>query len=195
MMEHSLADRDRTMTTSFFPSLPDDAGVRHILGLHPQAGRALIAFHSAVLRHDTALTAAHKELIAAYVSGMNACGYCHGVHRETAIAFGIDEALIASLLTDLDSALVEPRLKPLLAYARKLTLEPARMVAADARAVFDAGWSERDLHDAVLTIGLFNLMNRLLDGHGVKGSQALFEERGRALARDGYEPLLGMLPG
>lgn len=179
---------------SFFPSLPADAGVRHILALNPRAGRALIEFHSAVLREDTALTAAHKELIAAYVSGLNACAYCHGVHRQTALAFGIEEGLIERLLADPATAPVEPRLRPLLAYARKLTLEPAKMVPGDAQAVFDAGWSERDLHDAVLTVGLFNLMNRLLEGHGVKGQEALYRDRGTALARDGYAPLLGMLP-
>lgn len=57
-----------------FPSPPEDACVRHILRLNPQAGRAL------------------------------------------------------------------------------MTLEPTRMVASDALAVFEAGWSERDLHDAVLTV-------------------------------------------
>ena len=178
---------------TYFSTLPEDAGVRHILSLNAEAGRALIALHSAVLRRDTALTAAHKELLAAYVSGLNACSYCHGVHRETAIAFGVDEKLIESLLSDPARAPVEARLRPLLAYARKLTLEPARMVAADANAVFEAGWSECDLHDAVLTVCLFNFMNRLLEGHGVKGSPAIFEERGRALARDGYEPLLAWL--
>jgi len=179
---------------SYFTRLPHDAGVRHILGLNPQAGRALIEFHSAVLRQDTALTAAHKELIAAYVSALNACAYCHGVHRQTAVAFGIGENLIEDLIADPDAAPVEARLRPLLAYARKLTLEPAQMVAADAQAVFDAGWSERDLHDAVLTVGLFNLMNRLLEGHGVKGHEALYRDRGQALARDGYAPLLAWLP-
>jgi uncharacterized peroxidase-related enzyme len=178
---------------SFFPSLPADAGVRHILGFNPEAGRALIALHTAVLRQDTALTAAHKELIAAYVSGLNACQYCHGVHRETALAFGIEEGLIESLLTDLEAAPVEPRLRPMLAYVRKLTLEPSRMVGTDAQAVLDAGWAERDLHDAVLTACLFNFMNRLLEGHGVKGSTALYAERGQALASDGYEPLLAWL--
>lgn len=65
---------------SFFTSLPEGAGVRHILQLNPAAGRALIEFHSAVLRVDSQLTAREKELIAAYVSGLNACQYCYGVH-------------------------------------------------------------------------------------------------------------------
>lgn len=179
---------------SFFPSLPEDTGVRHILALNPRAGRALIEFHTAVLRQDTALTARDKELLAAYVSALNACQYCYGVHRQTAIAFGFDETLIERLLEDVATAPVDDRLRPLLAFARKLTLQPAKMVAADAQAVFDAGWSERDLHDAVLTVGLFNLMNRLLEGHGVKGHDSLYRDRGAALARDGYAPLLAYLP-
>ncbi len=42
---------------SFFTSLPEESGVRHILKLNPAAGRALIEFHSAVLRVDSRLTA------------------------------------------------------------------------------------------------------------------------------------------
>ena len=78
----------------FFPSLPDDAGVRHILALNPAAGRALIEFHGAALRTDSQLTARDKELIAAFVSGLNACQYCYGVPKETAQAFGGEEALM-----------------------------------------------------------------------------------------------------
>lgn len=59
---------------------------------------------------------------------------------------------------------------------------------------FFAGWCERDLHDAVLTIDLFNLTNRLLEGHGVKGLDHLYRDRGAALARNGYAPLLAHLP-
>lgn len=49
----------------FLPSLPEDAGVRHILKLNPAAGRALVDFHSAALRSDSGLGAREKELIAA----------------------------------------------------------------------------------------------------------------------------------
>ncbi|MCU0955773.1 MAG: peroxidase-related enzyme [Hydrogenophaga sp.] len=178
---------------SFFPSLPPDAGVRHILTLNPEAGRALIAFHTAALRNAGPLEPAHKELIAAYVSGLNACQYCYGVHSQTAQAFGLGADVLESLLSDIDTALVEERLKPLLRYARKLTLEPTRMTEQDAQAVFSAGWSEAALHDAVLTVCLFNFMNRLLEGHGVKGNPGVFSTRGQALRDEGYEPLLAFL--
>lgn len=173
---------------SFFPSLPADAGVRHILTLNPEAGRALVAFHTAALRNAGPLTPAHKELIAAYVSGLNACQYCYGVHSQTAQAFGLGAQALEDLLAD-----IEERLKPLLRYARKLTLEPTRMTDQDAQAVFAAGWTEAALHDAVLTVCLFNFMNRLLEGHGVKGNPGVFSTRGQALRDEGYEPLIAFL--
>ena len=36
---------------AYFPSLPADAGVRHIVSLNPAAGRALIELHEAALRN------------------------------------------------------------------------------------------------------------------------------------------------
>jgi hypothetical protein len=98
------------------------------------------------------------------------------------------------LLSDFEAAPVDARLKPILTYARKLTLQPAMMTQADADAVFAAGWGEAELHDAVLTICLFNFMNRLLEGHGVKGNSALYQARGQALRDEGYAPLLQALP-
>lgn len=177
----------------FLRSLPADAGVRHILQLNRPAGRALIELHQALLRGDSPLSAAQLELIAAYVSGLNACQYCYGVHAETAKAFGLAEGALEALLADLDSAPVDPAMRPLLAYARKLTVSPARMTQSDADAVFAAGWSERALHDAVLTVCLFSFMNRLLEGHGCKGAAEVYATRGKALKDEGYAPLLKLL--
>ena len=177
----------------FFPSLPNDAGARHILALNPAAGRALIEFHSAALRTDSQLTARDKELIAAFVSGLNACQYCYGVHKETAKAFGVEESTIEALLSDFDNAPVDAKLRPILAYARVLTLTPTKALQRHVDAIFAAGWTERDLHDAILTVCLFNFMNRLLEGHGVKGSADVYAARGQALHEVGYSPLLAML--
>jgi uncharacterized peroxidase-related enzyme len=120
------------------------------------------------LRDPSPLTVAERELIAAYVSGLNACTYCHGAHTVAATAFGIDESVFADLMADLDTATVDGRIKPILAYVRKLTLSPARMVEADAEAVYAAGWDEQALFDAVSVCALFNFMNRIVEGSGIK---------------------------
>lgn len=177
----------------FFKSLPPDAGVRHILQINKPVGRALIELHQTLMRGDSPLSPAQHELIAAYVSGLNECRYCFGVHGQTAQALGIPENDLRKMLFDLDDAQIEPRMRPLLEYVRLLTTSPHQIVQADADAVFAAGWSERALHDAILTASLFNFMNRLLDGHGCKGNEETFATRGFAIAKEGYAPLLKLL--
>jgi len=56
------------------------------------------------------------------------------------------------------------RMKPLLRYVGKLTLTPAKITPEDAQAVLAAGWHEQALHDAVAVCGLFNMMNRMVEG-------------------------------
>jgi uncharacterized peroxidase-related enzyme len=177
----------------YFSALGADAGVRDILKMNRAAGRALVQFHEAVLRQPSPLTIAERELIAALVSGLNSCRYCYGVHARTATELGGDEAQIAALVSDIDSADVAPKMRPLLRFARKLTLNPASIRRTDAAEVFAAGWNEQALHDAILVTCLFNFMNRLVDGHGVEGSGALYEQRGQQLAAGGYLPLLEVL--
>jgi uncharacterized peroxidase-related enzyme len=177
----------------FFRSLAENAGVRDILRLNREAGKALIHYHQAVLRQPSPLTAGERELIAAYVSALNSCHYCYGVHEQTARQFGLAPKVLESLVADLGSAPIDGKLLPLLRYVHKLTLSPSRLVRADADEVFAAGWTEQALHDAICVACLFNFMNRLLDGHGVTGDPALYQERGQALHKEGYSFLLRFL--
>ena len=153
---------------SLFPSLPEDHQLADVFQRFPHSVMPLLEYHDRVLRDPSPLTVAERELIAAYVSGLNACTYCHGSHVLAASAFGIDTTLFEGLIGDLESSAVDARIKPVLAYVRKLTLTPARMTSADAKAVFHAGWDEQALFDAVSVCALFNLMNRIVEGTGIR---------------------------
>jgi uncharacterized peroxidase-related enzyme len=98
------------------------------------------------------------------VSGVNSCRYCHGAHSLVARAFGVDEAVLDTSLDNIEVAPVDARLKPILRYVRKLTETPSRMTAADAAAVYDAGWSDEALLYAIAVCAYFNNMNRLVEG-------------------------------
>lgn len=161
---------------------------------YPVAARPLIAYHEAVMRGPSPLTVSDRELIAAYVSSLNACNYCHGIHAATAAAFGVDAAMLDALVATPESASVDPRLKPVLAYVRKVTLTPSRMVRADAEAVYAAGWPEAALHDAVAVCALFNLMNRYVDGLGVSADEIYTARSAARLHDGGYAGLLAHLP-
>lgn len=158
-----------------FPSLPDVAHLSDLLVRFPKNVEPLLVYINAVLRSDGALSIGERELIASYVSGLNACRFCHGSHAIYAEAFGIDPGTIAAIIEDLDTADIDPKLKPLLRYVEKLNTLPSRMVPADADAVLAAGWSEQALFEAIEVAGLFNMMNRMVEGGGVNfeyGEQA-----------------------
>src|SRR5262249_12097622 len=91
------------------------------------------------LRRPSPFTEGERELIAAYVSGLNHCRYCHGVHSATAELLGIKRELVDSRI-DIDGADVDPKMRPVLRYARKLTQQPSSLTQADADAIFAAGW-------------------------------------------------------
>lgn len=135
------------------------------------------------------MSIAERELIAAYVSGLNACNYCYGVHQVTAEQFGIDEAALTGLLTDLSTAEVDDRVRPLLSYLGKLTRDPSKVSPVDARAVLAAGWDERALHDAVSVCALFNFMNRFVNGLGITADDDYSAVSGTRLADHGYAGL------
>ncbi len=151
-----------------FPSIPEDPDLAAVFRRFPHMVPPLLEVHDRILRDPSPLTVAERELIAAYVSGLNACTYCHGAHRVAAEVFGVDVAVFDALMTDPETSPVEDRLKPILAYVRKLTLTPSRIVEADAEAVYAAGWQEQALFDAVSVCALFNFMNRIVEGSGIR---------------------------
>lgn len=151
-----------------FPSLSDDHQLDSVFKRFPHSAAPLLEYHDRILRDPSPLTVAERELIAAYVSGLNACTFCHGSHIIAASAFGIDEALFEGLMDDLETSQIEAKFKPVLAYVGKLTTMPARVTALDAKSVYDAGWNEQALFDAISVCALFNLMNRIVEGTGTR---------------------------
>ena len=162
---------------TYFPSVDNEGGLAEVFRRFPRGVDALMVFHDELLRGESDLTVAQRELIAAYVSALNDCGFCFQAHRVYSALYGIDVELFDGLVEDVDTSDLDEKLKPLFRYVRKLTLNPARVVQEDVDQVLDAGWSEEALHDAVLVVGLFNLMNRILFGHGVDDHQTHYGER------------------
>jgi uncharacterized peroxidase-related enzyme len=152
---------------TLFPSLPETPHLSDVFKAFPDHVRPILAYHDALLRGDSPLSIAERELIAAYVSGLNACGFCFGAHKLYARAFGVDETVIDALIENLETAPVDDKLKPILRYVAKLKDLPPKLTAADANAVYQAGWPERALYDAIQVAALFHFMNRIIDGTGV----------------------------
>ena len=150
----------------FLKSLPDDAGPPSVFTKYPEIYWPWSQMSQALMNGPSPLSQGERELILAYASGVAGCKFVYGAHSEVAYAWGIQNGLLDRLLKDPDTAPVEARLKPLLAFVRKLTLTPGDMCQADADAVFGAGWNEQALQDAIAVTARAAFMQRLVEGHG-----------------------------
>ena len=168
----------------------DMPGVADVFLRDPELYAPLLQFIEGVMTRPSELTKAEREMIAAHVSHRNGCDFCVGAHRWTLAAMDIDWTVIDALKEGAESADLTPRLRAMLRFAETLTAEPARMGQADIDAVTAAGWSEQAVEDAINVVALFNYVNRLVVALGLENDDAYFRRIGRALANQGYAPLL-----
>ena len=121
-----------------------------------------------VMRGESPFTAGERELIAAYVSGLNACNFCYGSHQAIAADLNVDPKLLEAIIKDIATAPLEERLRPVFTLVQKLNLTPSKTTQADIDAVLAAGWDAQAVEDIIAVCSLFNLMNRLVDGFGLE---------------------------
>ena len=162
---------------SIFKTLPKNPDMVQVFKQFNDGLLPLCEYHDVILRGDSPLSVGERELIAAYVSGLNACRFCFGAHAAIAQSHGIDAELLERLIETPELSGVEVKLLPLLAYVKKLTLTPGKITPADAEAVYAAGWEERALYHAISVCALFNFMNRIVEGCGMTPSNGMDDGR------------------
>jgi AhpD family alkylhydroperoxidase len=93
-------------------SLPEQPVMRDLYKSQPASCKPLGELTEVAMRGPSPYTQGQRELIAAYVSGLNACKYCHSTHAGVAAAFGVEPDLFNVLLSDIDLVPVEDRNPP-----------------------------------------------------------------------------------
>ena len=173
-------------------SLPDNATLVDVYKINPALAAPVLALNQAVMRGPGPFSEAEREAIAAYVSTLNGCAYCLGVHSGAAVGLGMDEEAVGAICLRPDAP-DDPRLKPVLAYVEKLTKAPSIVSRADIQPMLDAGWTDEAVSLAAQIAALYGLMNRLVEGHGVSGDPDVLRGNGERLARIGYDGLADLL--
>jgi len=171
------------------PLDPDLPGIRGAMAFRPETARPLNELVEVLLRGPSTLTRGERELIATYVSSRNCTQYCHSIHGAIAAAhLGGDEALVKQVKTDFMQANISPKLKALLVIAGKVQQDGKLVTATDVDAARKLGATDIEIHDTVLIAAAFCMYNRYVDGLGTEqpDDEALYRERGKRVARDGY---------
>jgi len=140
--------------------------VLRLYALRPDNLLAWNAWYEVAMKGESGLTKAEREMIAVVVSVANDCAYCMAAHGAALRKLTKDPALADAIAADHTTAPVEPRVRAMLDYARKLTLRPTEMAEADVVRLREAGWTDEDVMDVAEVTGLFNMSNRMASGLG-----------------------------
>jgi uncharacterized peroxidase-related enzyme len=143
----------------------DTPGIGGLFEFRPETARPLCELAEVLLRGDHTLSRGERELIAAYVSGLNECQFCTSSHAAFAAAqLPEGMTLVAQVRADLDSAPVPAKLKALLRIAAAVARGGREVSAGAVEAARAAGATDLELHDTVLIAAAFCMFNRYVDG-------------------------------
>ncbi|WP_184546559.1 carboxymuconolactone decarboxylase family protein [Mucilaginibacter sp. FT3.2] len=140
-------------------------GIRSLVMFRPETGKPLYELAQVLLRGESTLSPAERELIAAYVSYRNNCTFCYSSHAAAArCLYEDDELIVDEVLKDMQQAPVSDKLKALLNIAGKVQVLGTEVKQADIDAAKNLGATDRELHDTVLIAASFSMFNRYVDG-------------------------------
>jgi uncharacterized peroxidase-related enzyme len=140
--------------------------VVRVYALRPRHLQLWNEFYEDLMRGESGLTKAEREMIAVVVSTVNRCHYCMVSHGAFLRMLTGDPILVEQLRTNYTSASLEPKQRAMLDFAVKLTEHSHRCTEADIEALREAGWSDEDVMDIAEVTAMFNFTNRLASGLG-----------------------------
>jgi len=164
-------------------------GIRSLVMFRPETGKPLYELAQVLLRGDSPLTPAERELIATHVSARNNCMFCMSSHAAAARElYGEDRAVVDGVIKDIGSASLSPKMRALLNIAGKVQINGKEVKPIDVEAARQQGATDRDIHDTVLIAATFSMFNRYVDGLAslTPMDPKAYEEMGKRLATQGY---------
>lgn len=174
------------------PHIPlpaEHIGIRGAMAFRPETARPLNDLVEILLAGPSTLSKGERELIATYVSSRNCTHFCASIHGMIAAAhLNGDEEVVKQVKTDFTQANISSKLKALLVIAGKVQQDGKLVTTADVDAARKLGATDLEIHDTVLIAAAFCMYNRYVDGLGTvqPDDEALYRERGRMVARNGY---------
>jgi len=178
--------------------LPDAPGILAGMMFRPETAKPLNDLAEVLLRGESTLTRGERETIAAYVSKLNSCSFCHNSHATFA-ALQLDGGweLFDQVMDDPDAAPITPKLRALLGIAALVQQSGTAVTPQSVEAARAAGATDVEIHDTVLIAAAFCMFNRYVDGLGTVAlpTREAYEPMGHQIVEMGYAASTPSLPG
>lgn len=164
-------------------------GIRSLVMFRPETGKHLYELAQVLLRGESTLSEAERELIAAYVSDRNNCQFCMNSHAAAArCLFGIHGSIVDETLKNPERAGLSKKMQALLNIAGKVQILGTEVMEEDIQIARDHGATDREIHDTVLIAASFSMFNRYVDGLAsfTPTEPEVYAEMGKRMAEKGY---------
>ncbi|MFC4034337.1 carboxymuconolactone decarboxylase family protein [Streptomyces polygonati] len=142
-------------------------GINGLMTFRPETAKPLNMLAEQLLRGEHSLTAGERELIAAYVSGLNECQFCCSSHSAFAAAqLEGGMHLVDQVRADVVQAPVTAKMRALLQIAGTVRDDGRKVTTELVDAARAEGATDVEIHDTVLIAAAFCMFNRYVDGLG-----------------------------
>jgi uncharacterized peroxidase-related enzyme len=164
-------------------------GINGPMRFRPETAGPLNALAEVLLRAPNSLSPGDRELIAAYVSGLNECQFCCNSHSAFAAAQlegGLP--LVEQVRADKDQAEITPKLNALLSIAGAVQADGRKVTTELVEAARTEGATDTEIHDTVLIAAAFCMYNRYVDGLGTLAptDPEIYAGAARHIVESGY---------
>lgn len=145
------------------------------LARRPAEFRAFFAYHDALmLREESGLSKAEREMIVVATSGANQCQYCVVAHGAILRIYAKAPLLADQLAINYRKADVTPRQSAMLEFALKVSRQAEAVGEADFEILRGKGFSDEDIWDIGAIAAFFALSNRLANLIGLRPNEEFY---------------------
>lgn len=131
------------------------------LAHRPDELRAFWAYHEALMRKESGLSKAEREMIVVATSAVNNCLYCVVAHGAILRIYEKSTQISEQIATNFRKADITDRQKAMLEFAEKVALQSDQIAGPDFQALHEHGFSDEDIWDIGAVTALFALSNRI----------------------------------
>jgi uncharacterized peroxidase-related enzyme len=168
-------------------------GITGLLEYRQDSAMPIRELTQLLLRGESTLTEAERELIATLVSSRNQCRFCTTAHKSAADILLGESETCEMVINDFESAPVGEKMKSLLAIAAHVQKNGKNVTEADITRARNSGATDREIHDTVLIAALFCLYNKYVDGMAsfTPTDPAFYKRLGERITTIGYNRMPG----
>jgi uncharacterized peroxidase-related enzyme len=143
-------------------------------GYKPEHFRAFFHYYDVLMKGDSGLSRAEREMIVVAVSRINGCTYCTVAHGAALRILSKNPLLADQISANYRAADITPRQRAMLDFAIKVTERSAEIDQTDFETLRGHGFTDSDIWDIGAVAAFFNLSNRMANLADMKPNREFY---------------------